>query len=57
MFKKKPKPEKNQVEDKLATQEQPVVIFQKLTNMQIIIGNVEEIDEYKTEPFPIQKQP
>lgn len=55
MFKKM-NPKKNKTDDKFATQENPAIIFQPLSNMRILVGNVEEKDEYKTEPFPPQKQ-
>jgi hypothetical protein len=56
MFKQKSKPKKSKKEDKFATQENPAVIFRPLSNARIIIGNLEEEDEYKTEPF-LDKKP
>lgn len=51
MMKKKPNQEKSKADDKFATQEHPVVIFQPLSSAQIFVGNLEEKDEDKTEPF------
>jgi hypothetical protein len=51
MFKKKPKTGKPKIDDKYELYEQPISIFRPLTNIPIIVGNLEEKDEYKTEPF------
>ena len=56
MFGKKGAKDKSKKDDKFATQENPVIIFQPLSNMKIMVGNLEEKDEYKTEPFPPHKQ-
>jgi hypothetical protein len=37
-------------------QENPVSIFRPLTNIPIIVGNLEKKDPYKTEPFLSSKQ-
>jgi hypothetical protein len=51
MFTKNPKLDKPKPKVIYETHQSPVSIFHPLTNIPIIVGNLEEKDEYKTEPF------